>query len=54
MQMLAQSTDARNNEKTMIDDFNTKLAAKAAAFASANSGVCPNFNSHEPFTNTFS
>jgi hypothetical protein len=38
-QMLAQSTSAQALEKTVIAGFNTKLAAKIAAFKAANSGV---------------
>ncbi|PVF95862.1 hypothetical protein CPB86DRAFT_875328 [Serendipita vermifera] len=49
--MLAQSTDARNKEKTMIDDFNTKLAAKATAFAAANSGVTTRIYDTGPIIN---
>jgi hypothetical protein len=39
--MLSQSTSAQNQEKTAIDDYNKKLATKAAAFTAANSGVGP-------------
>ncbi|KAF8874987.1 hypothetical protein BD779DRAFT_1450461 [Infundibulicybe gibba] len=37
--MLAQAASAQAIEKTVIDTFNSKLAAKASAFKSANSGV---------------
>ncbi|KAJ7837904.1 hypothetical protein B0H13DRAFT_2239814 [Mycena leptocephala] len=37
--MLAQSTSAQALEKSVIAGFNTKLAAKIAAFKAANSGV---------------
>ncbi|EUC62328.1 cellulose-binding GDSL lipase/acylhydrolase-like protein, putative [Rhizoctonia solani AG-3 Rhs1AP] len=37
--MLAQSADSRAAEAVVINGFNTKLAARASAFASANSGV---------------
>lgn len=37
--MLSQGTSATALEKTVIDTFNTKLVAKAKAFATANSGA---------------
>ncbi|CAE6424533.1 unnamed protein product [Rhizoctonia solani] len=37
--MLSQSADSRAGEATVIDGFNSKLASRASAFASANSGV---------------
>lgn len=37
--MLAQDASAQAAEKTVITGFNSKLAAKATAFKSANSGV---------------
>lgn len=37
--MLAQGTSATALEKSVINTFNQKLVAKAAAFASANSGA---------------
>jgi len=39
--MLAQSQEARDLEKIVIDTFNTKLAAKITAFKAANPGVGP-------------
>lgn len=39
--MLQQSASARQTEKTVIDDYNAKLTARATAFANANSGVSP-------------
>ncbi len=38
-QMLAQSADAQALEKTVIEGFNTKLAARAQSLAAANEGV---------------
>ena len=37
--MLAQSADAQALEKTVIEGFNSKLAARAQSFAAANEGV---------------
>ncbi|KAG8796062.1 hypothetical protein FRC17_008038, partial [Serendipita sp. 399] len=37
--MLSQATSARDQEKVVIDDYNSKLATRAAAFASSHSGV---------------
>ncbi|CAE6428638.1 unnamed protein product [Rhizoctonia solani] len=37
--MLSQSADSRAAEAVVINGFNTKLAARASAFAAANSGV---------------
>lgn len=37
--MLASDQASRTAEAAVIDGFNTKLAARASAYASANSGV---------------
>ena len=37
--MLAQSADAQALEKTVIEGYNSKLAARAQSFAAANEGV---------------
>jgi len=49
--MLAQSASAQALEKSVINTFNTKLAAKIKAFQSANSGVKTFiYDSHTQFT----
>ncbi|CAE6333573.1 unnamed protein product [Rhizoctonia solani] len=42
--MLSQSEDSRKAEAAVIDGFNAKLAARASAFASANSGASSTSN----------
>ncbi|KAG8838799.1 hypothetical protein FRB91_007396, partial [Serendipita sp. 411] len=49
--MLSQASTARDQEKVAIDDYNTKLATRAAAFASANSGVTAQIYDTGPIIN---
>ena len=51
--MLAQPESSRAGEKAVIDGFNTRLAAKIAAFTANNTGVCSSLSTYVLFVRQY-